>query len=1290
MYLQGAAALSPLRQFALLQRLQERHPGLVAVDSYFDYLVVTQAPLDAAESARLEALLPEAKLATFPTEPATVCWVSARLGTLSPWASKALSIAHTCGLEKITRIERLQRYHLVHAPSEASLLARLHELLYDPLTESLLTSSREFTQLFQQSPAEPLRFIPLLAQGEQALRDADKQLGLALSTEDIAYLLQAYQQLGRDPTDAELMMFAQVNSEHCRHKIFNADWTLNGARQPRSLFQMIRHTYATSPQSVLVAYRDNAAVLTGDMAERFWQDPVTRTYGYQSELAHYSLKVETHNHPTAIAPWPGAATGSGGEIRDEAATGRGGETKAGLCGFSVSHLHIPRFHQPWELVTHRPTYCASALEIMLQGPLGAAAFNNEFGRPNILGYFRTLELQLGKDYYAYHKPIMLAGGVGQMRAANLIKHELSPGDLLVVLGGPALAIGLGGGAASSRQAESTHQALDFASVQRANPEMQRRAQEVISSCVRMGDANPLIAIHDVGAGGLSNALPELVHADGLGAQLALRAIPSDEPGMSPREIWCNESQERYVLAIKPEHLPLLESIAQRERCPMAVVGHATTAPQLCLEDAEHPAAPVIDLPMATLFEDMPTLQRQDQARPRPLLPAISSEWRLEEAIHRVLQFPAVASKQFLITIGDRSVGGLIARDQCVGPYQVPVADCAVMANSFNGYGGEAMAIGERAPVALLDAAVAAHLALGEALTNLAAADVQSLSDVVLSANWMAAMQQAGEGAALYAAVQALAMELCPALKIAIPVGKDSLSMQMSWLEGDARHTASSPVSLVITAAAKVADIRRTWTPALQPASLDSQLLFIDLGEGQQGLGGSALVQAYQQLGDQVPTPAAASVLAHFFAAMQELKQSDLVLAYHDRSDGGLLATVCEMMFAGGCGVTLTLDCLGSDLFASLFNENLGAVLQVAGKHIPTVCHVLERHQLAHCTHVIGALNDSDELQLLHQEECVYANLRIALHAAWQETSFRLQQLRDNPELAAEEFADCGKPTSQLMAEVTYEYAASPAVRAHRATRPRIAILREQGVNGHVEMAAAFDRVGFTCVDVHMTDLLAGRVSLRDFQGLAACGGFSYGDVLGAGRGWAQSILGHAAVRQEFLSFFARPNTFALGVCNGCQMMAHLQELIPGAKQWPRFERNDSEQFEARVSLVEVLPSRSILLQGMAGSVLPVVVSHGEGRAVFARPYDANELIDTGLIGLRYVDGARQMTERYPANPNGSPFGITALTSTDGRVTIMMPHPERVFRSCQLSWHPAEWGENSPWIQLFQNAYDFVA
>ncbi len=1308
--LRGARALSEFRLAKLLPRLQRIHPGVRRAQAEFWHFVELDAAPRREARTLIERLLEYGAPLKRRRAGAAPFVVVPRLGTISPWSSKATEIARNCGLDGVRRIERGTVFHLsVSGELDGAARLALGALLHDRMTETVLGSLDAADALFRHVAPRPLGRVALSAGGRAALEEANRALGLALSEDEIDYLLEAYGALGRDPTDAELTMFAQANSEHCRHKIFNAQWIIDGERKDRSLFAMIKHTHAASPEGTVLAYADNAAIMQGRVARRFYPDG-DGTYRPHAELTHTVMKCETHNHPTAISPFPGAATGAGGEIRDEGATGRGARPKAGLTGYSVSNLRIPGALQPWEAHDPgKPGRIASALAIMLEGPIGAASFNNEFGRPNLAGYFRSFEMEVAGVQRGYHKPIMLAGGLGNVSAAHVAKAPLEPGTLLVQLGGPGLLIGMGGGAASSMGAGANVEDLDFDSVQRGNAEMQRRAQEVIDRCWQLGDDNPILSIHDVGAGGLSNALPELVHAAGRGARLDLRAAPSEDSGMSPREIWCNEAQERYVLAIAPRSLERFRALCERERCPFAVLGSATADGRLLVEDPLL-GDRAVDLDLAVILGKPPRMLREVSHVVRPSGFLALDDIELREAAYRVLRHPAVADKTFLIAIGDRTVGGLCARDPFVGPWQVPVADCAVALLDFEGYAGEAFAIGERTPLALIDGPASGRMAVGEAITNLAATRIASLEQVKLSANWMAAAGHPGEDAVLYDTVRAVALELCPALGLSIPVGKDSLSMRTAWRDAAGAKAVVAPLSLIVTAFAPVEDVRGTLTPRLRTDLGDTELLLVDLGQRKNRLGGSILAQVHSRFGDACPDLDAPALLQGLFRAVQRLAAQGLVLAYHDRSDGGLFATVCEMAFAGRCGVTLNLDEICFDewmddvdglerrpellagrfndrVLAALFAEELGAVLQVRAADRQRVMDVLRDEGAHGCAYLIGHPNARDELCFTRNARPVLAEPRAELQRAWAETTYRMQALRDNPACALEEhqrLLDLGDPG--LSIATTFDPAediAAPFVA--KGARPRIAVLREQGVNGQVEMAAAFDRAGFEARDVHMSDILAGRASLAHYKGFAAGGGFSYGDVLGAGQGWAKSILFNVRARGEFEAFFARPDTFALGACNGCQMMAALKELIPGAAHWPAFERNRSEQFEARFVMVAIEESPSILLRGMAGSRMPVATAHGEGRAEFAREAD----IDAALVTMRFVDHRGDVTETYPLNPNGSPRGITGLTTPDGRFNIVMPHPERVFRSVQMSWAPDAAREDSPWMRMFRNARAWV-
>jgi len=1299
--LRGAPALSDFRVTKLTERLQQAGVPIISIYAEFMHFVECKgkdAALTDSESDTLKKLLTYGPALTPHIPAGQLLLVTPRVGTISPWSSKATDIAHNCGLEKIRRIERGIAYYL-EGELSAEQVQIAKGILHDRMTETVLADHDSAKQLFQHAEPTPLSSVDILSEGRAALNQANIQLGLALADDEIDYLFENFERLNRNPNDIELYMFAQANSEHCRHKIFNADWTIDDVEQPKSLFKMIKNTFATVPENVLSAYKDNAAVMVGSEAGRFYPYPqggqAAGEYSYFHEPIHILMKVETHNHPTAISPYAGAATGSGGEIRDEGATGRGSKPKAGLVGFSVSNLRIPEYNQPWEEDFGKPERIVSALEIMLEGPLGGAAFNNEFGRPALTGYFRTYEEKVeshnGEEVRGYHKPIMLAGGYGNIRESHVEKGEIPVGAKLIVLGGPAMNIGLGGGAASSMASGESTEDLDFASVQRDNPEIERRCQEVIDRCWQLGDKNPIAFIHDVGAGGLSNAMPELVNDGGRGGKFNLRAVPNDEPGMSPLEIWCNESQERYVLAVAEDQIERFTAICERERAPFAVIGEATAEQVLEMTDSHFDNKP-IDLPLDVLLGKAPKMHRDVVSKQAQGQPLNTDEIKVGQAAKRLLALPTIAEKTFLITIGDRSVTGLVARDQMVGPWQVPVADVAVTAASYDTYAGEAMAMGERTPLALLNFGASARMAVGESLTNLAAAAIGDLKHVKLSANWMAAAGHPGEDAGLYEAVKAIGEELCPALGLTIPVGKDSMSMKTQWQQDGEDKAVTAPLSLVITAFGRVTDVRRTLTPQLRTDKGASRLLLIDLGRGQNRLGGSCLAQVYRQLGEVTPDVDDPSLLKGFFDATQALIAKKKLLAYHDRSDGGLFITVAEMAFAGYCGVDIQLDSLGDDDLAALYSEELGAVIQVAEDDLDAVKQAYADAGLADCVHDIGKpTRNDDAIRFSRTGEVVLEDLRSSYRTRWAETTYQMQKLRDNPAGAEQEHAQKQRLDDPgLHAELTFDVSedvAAPYINTGR--DPVIAVLREQGVNSHVEMAAAFDRAGFAAVDVHMSDILAGRVSLDKFHGLVACGGFSYGDVLGAGEGWAKSILFNSRARDEFSAFFEREKTFALGVCNGCQMLSTLKDLIPGTEHWPRFVTNKSERFEARFSMVEVQESNSLFLKGMAGSRMPIAVSHGEGHAEFHGDALAQAQAQN-LVALRYVDNWGKVTETYPANPNGSPAGITGLTNSDGRVTIMMPHPERVFRTVSNSWHPDEWGEDSPWMRMFRNARVFVA
>jgi len=1297
----GAPALSAFAKSKLLATLQASIPAITAVNDRYLHFVDVVADLDKPELQKLKALLdygPDGngaapEISTTDQASREVRLVVPRPGTISPWSSKATDILHNCGLPGIRRVERGTTYEISSSRLlSMTELALLDGHLHDRMTQVVLEQPEQGALLFQDAQPRPLEFIDILGNGKAALAEANAQMGLALASDEIDYLFDSFSRLDRNPSDVELMMFAQANSEHCRHKIFNASWTLDGRSRDHSLFSMIRHTHSRSPTGVLSAYADNAAVIAGHRAGRFFPDPDSGRYDFNQEDIAILMKVETHNHPTAIAPFPGASTGSGGEIRDEGATGRGGKPKAGLTGFSVSNLHLPDMPRPWEEDFGKPGHIASALEIMIDGPLGGAAFNNEFGRPNLCGYFRTFEQRVsrpdgGSEVRGYHKPIMIAGGYGNIRTQHVDKAEVAAGACLIVLGGPAMLIGLGGGAASSMAAGVSSEELDFASVQRDNPEMERRCQEVIDRCWQLGDDNPIRFIHDVGAGGLSNALPELVKDAGRGGRFRLRDIPSAEGQLSPLEIWCNEAQERYVLAVSREQLEVFEDICARERCPYAVVGHATADRHIHLQDSHFGNNP-IDLPMDILFGKPPKMHRQAKSLPRRLVEPDLDAIRLPEAVYRVLRLPSVSSKSFLITIGDRSITGQVARDQMVGPWQVPVADAAVTTSSFDTCAGEAMAMGERTPIAVLDAPASGRMAIGEAITNIASTDVRRLQDIRLSANWMVAAGHGDEDARLYQTVEAVAMELCPQLGICIPVGKDSMSMRTVWQQDGVEHSNTAPLSLIVSAFAPVADVRATLTPQLRRDGEDTVLVLVDLGRGRNRLGGSALGQVFGQLETAPPDVASPADLRAFFTLVQSLRADGRLLAYHDRSDGGLLTTLVEMALCSRCGLEIQLETFRdqAESLAFLFNEELGAVLQVRSRDLDAVRDLGRELQLDECIHVIGGIADTDSLVVRAGDAVLVNESLSALHQAWSETSFRIQSLRDNAQCAREEFeaiqdrADPGLQSS--LGFDPEEDITAPYVNV--GTGPRVAVLREQGVNGQVEMAAAFHRARFSAFDVHMTDLVSGRIRLDSFDMLVACGGFSYGDVLGAGGGWAKSILFNDDLRHQFEAFFHRTDTLTLGVCNGCQMISLLQELIPGAEGWPRFIRNRSEQFEARVVGVKVVDSPCVLLRDMTGSIFPIAVAHGEGRARFRDGGGADDLVGKGLMPLQYVDNRGQVAKTYPANPNGSPAGLAGVTNEDGRVTIMMPHPERVFRTVQNSWHPEEWRDDGPTLRIFRN------
>ncbi len=1309
--LRGSAALSQFRIDKMHSQLARNVANIRHIAAEFRHFAwfqhqSPQLALTDVEHNTLKQILHYGPALTLNEPQGELLLVVPRVGTISPWASRATDIVKHCGLEHIQRVERGIAYFVQTKNGEKLTLderAHLLLIIHDRMTETVFFDLEDAHKLYHAGTPKPFYTVDIVQGGKPALIKANGDMGLALSVDEVDYLFDHFISIQRNPTDVELMMFAQANSEHCRHKIFNADWLIDGVRQEHSLFSMIRNTHKLNPGNTVVAYSDNSSIVSGQdqgqKTKRFYPDD-SGAYRFVEEEMHYLMKVETHNHPTAISPFAGAATGAGGEIRDEGATGTGSKPKAGLTGFSVSNLNIPNFEQPWELDNYgRPSRIASPLSIMLDGPLGGAAYNNEFGRPNIAGYFRTFELQSldsngAVEVRGYHKPIMLAGGLGNISAQHAKKNLIPAGAALVQLGGPAMLIGLGGSAASSMDTGSNVENLDFDSVQRGNPELQRRAQEVIDRCWQLGDANPILSIHDVGAGGISNAFPELVNDAGVGAVFQLRDVHNEEPGMSPRELWSNEAQERYVMAILQEDLPRFRAICERERCPFAVVGVATQARHLIVEDAYFDNKPV-DMQMSVLLGKPPKMTRDVTSAVKPLQRFDSKSIDLKEAAARVLRLPGVADKTFLITIGDRSVTGLVAREQMVGPWQVPVADVAVTLAGYETYVGEAFAIGEKAPLALISAPASGRMAIGEAITNIAACLIDDISVLKLSANWMAPAGHSGEDAALYATVQAVGMELCPQLGVSIPVGKDSMSMKTLWNEpsdhaGGVKKSVTSPISLLVTAFATTPDARKTLTPQLQ-TEIASKLILIDLGAGKNRMGGSSLAQAYGAVGDVAPDVDDAEQLKHFFNSIQQLNKSGKILAYHDRSDGGLFTTLLEMAFAGHCGLNVDISSLQGDAVSILYNEELGAVMQVAEAHVDAV--IIEFQGLAT---VLGEVRAGNSIEIKQHGKVVFNETRVGLHRLWSETTYHMQKLRDNPVCAQQEYDRILDENNRgLFAELSYSPSqdiAAPYIST--GVRPKMAILREQGVNGHVEMAVSFDRAGFDAFDVHMSDIIAGRVSLKGFAGFVACGGFSYGDVLGAGEGWAKSILFNARARDEFSAFFNRHDSFALGVCNGCQMMSNLQSIIPGAAHWPHFVKNKSEQFEARLAMVEVLASPSLFFDGMVGSKMPIAVAHGEGFAEFSNkePSESsvvNAVLAKNLVTMRFIDNASVPATSYPSNPNGSPQGVTGLTSTDGRFSIMMPHPERVIRNVQNTWQKSGEEEDGAWIRMFRNARKFV-
>ena len=1272
----GIQALRNFKVKTLQEKLQSKLPNLSLLCTEYIHFIESDMKLNSENKSLLNKLLNYAPSINISNSIDNII-VTPRHGTISPWSSKATDIVHLCGLKQIKRLERGINYHFNRHLKDKELDIVLN-IIMDRMTESYLNNIKDADFLFSELKPKDYQNIDVLLLGKSAIEKANIELGLALSDVEIEYLYDQFSILGRNPTDIELMMFAQVNSEHCRHKIFNADWIIDEEVQPISLFGMIKNTYQQHPQGLLSVYSDNSAVMAG--YESTYLEPNEEGI-YSSKSAHKAIlmKVETHNHPTAIAPHPGAATGSGGEIRDEGATGRGSKPKVGLCGFSVSNLKIPNAINEWEIDYGKPKQIASALDIMIEGPIGAAAFNNEFGRPNICGYFRTYEqLTHDNEIRGYHKPIMLSGGIGNIKENHVKKGSISHGDKLIVLGGPAMLIGLGGGAASSVGSGEQSEDLDFASVQRANPEMQRRAQEVINSCVNLGNNNPIVSIHDIGAGGLSNGIPEIVNDSNKGAQLQLRNIPNDEKKMSPMEIWCNESQERYVLAIKEKSVSLFSTICEKERAPFSILGQATEKPHLILEDAYFNNEP-IDIEMTLLFGSTPKTLKDVKSIVNNEPEFNNTEIKLDKAINRLLRLPTVASKNFLITIADRTVTGLVARDQMIGPWQVPVSDCAISLSDYIGYQGEAMSIGEKTPLALSNAPAAARMSVGEALTNLLGAYIEDISHIKLSANWMCANGFAGEDAKLYEAVNAIAMELCPALGLTIPVGKDSMTLRSTWQEDGKEKSITAPLSLIISAFSKTSDARIQISPLLN-TKIESELLLIDLGLGKNRMGGSCLAQVFNQIGNSTPDLDDPKLFANFFSVINQLNKEGLIAAYHDRSDGGVIITLLEMAFASHCG----LDIESSEPLSELFNEELGCVIQVSKANKTEVLNTLENAGLKDCVHNIANINHSDKILIYQQGKLVFSEKRVDLHNYWSSTSFEISKLRDNPICAESENQQLLIPSEGLMVSPKFDINESISeTYINVGKKPKIAILREQGINGHVEMAAAFTKAGFAASDVHMSDILAGRISLSEFHGIAACGGFSYGDVLGAGRGWANSILYNNQTKEEFHQFFSRVDSFALGVCNGCQMISNLKEIIPGAQDWPSFERNTSEQFEARFTSVEVQKSNSLFFDGMAGSIMPIAIAHGEGRANFSSSQNKSN------IAGKYVDYQGIPTQTYPHNPNGSEAAAASLCNDSGRVTIMMPHPERVFRAVQNSWHPNEWNERSPWMRMFENARKWV-
>ncbi|KEY91704.1 phosphoribosylformylglycinamidine synthase [Candidatus Photodesmus blepharus] len=1290
----GSPTLSRFRVNKFLEFCRELNLPVTDIYAEFIYFVDLVSDLEISEVEKINKLLAYGPTIKKYQPSGLLLLVIPRPGTISPWSSNSMDIINNCNFKKIKRLDRGIAYYIESSSVlTKSQIFKIESFLHDRMMEVVLSDFKLANVLFKVTQPKPVSDIDLFGGGRLELEKVNVALGLALSDDEIDYLLETFiVNLKRNPTDVELMMFSQTNSEHCRHKIFNADWSVDGIKQKKSLFEMIQNTFQTTPEHMLSAYKDNSAVMMGSEVGLFFPNPETHRYDYSHEKVHILMKVETHNHPTAISPWPGAATGSGGEIRDEGATGVGGKPKAGLVGFTTSNLRIPNFEQPWEVDFGKPDRIVTALDIMLEGPLGSAAFNNEFGRPCLLGYFRTYEEKVnshaGEEIRGYHKPIMISGGMGNIREMHVNKKEVPIGTRVIVLGGPAMNIGLGGSAASSMASGKLSKSLDFSSVQRANPEMERRCQEVIDRCCHLGTSNPILFIHDVGAGGLSNALPEFVNDRKRGGLFKLRDIANAELGMSPLEIWCNESQERYVLAVSPKKMGVFDAICKRERAPYSVVGTITEERKLKVEDEYFGNTP-IDVPMDILLGRAPKMRynaKTLKAR-RSTIDLVGIE--INEAVDRILRLPSVAEKTFLVTIGDRSVSGLVVRDQMVGPWQIPVANCAVTASSYNAYYGEAMSIGERPPVALIDFAASARLAVGEAITNIAATNIGDIKRVKLSANWMSSIDHPGEDSGLYEAVKAISEEFCPALGLTIPVGKDSTSMKTRWEENGKEKEVTSPLSLIITAFARVEDVRKTITPQLR-INLDSSLVLIDLSNGRNRLGATALTQVYNQLGDESADVDDVLKLKGFYSSIQALIEDNQIIAYHDKGDGGLFITLAEMAFAGHCGIKVNIEELGIDALSVLFNEELGAVIQIKNENINSVFSVLTDNGLEGCFHIIGHVESSDEFTITSGKKVIIQRSRTKLRSIWAETTYQMQALRDNSACARQEYeAKKDNLDPGLSVKLSFDVNEDILFMVNISAKPRVAILREQGVNSYLEMAAAFHRAGFEVIDVHMSDIIAGQVTLHGYIGLVACGGFSYGDVLGAGEGWAKSILFNENTSDQFENFFKRKDTFSLGVCNGCQMLSNLRSLIPGAENWPRFVRNESERFESRFSLVKIQKSESIFFSGMEGSHMPIAVSHGEGRMEVRNDEHLDAIENSGIVALRYIDNYGNPTQQYPNNPNGSPNAITGLTTKDGSVTIMMPHPERVFRTISNSWVPDGWGENGAWMRMFQNARKYI-